>query len=128
MVTSREGGSIWRAGQCSWAWNQIIDQVAPSGERTEVRERRLVDVPRDYAKAISPVRLSASSLLARIELQQVIAIIRFRKRVQSTGTLESLAFEPLLPLPGFRGPRQDEVREAQFSPECRAPAPLPPIG
>jgi len=34
--------------------------------------------------------------------------------------LESLSFQSLFPLAGFRG--QDEVREAQFAPECSASA------
>ena len=45
---------------------------------------------------------------------------RDRKRVQRTGALESLWFELLFPLAGFRGTGQDKVREAQFAPECGA--------
>jgi len=53
-------------------------------------------------------------------LQREIAIVRYRKRVQRTGPLESLWFELLFPLAGFRGTGQDKVREAQFAPECGA--------
>jgi hypothetical protein len=64
----------------------------------------LVEVHRDYAKVISDYCLSASSRPAGTRLQQVVTIACYRKRVQCPGALESLAFEPLLPLAGLCGP------------------------
>jgi hypothetical protein len=61
----------------------------------------LADVHRNYAKEISDYCLSASSRPARIQVQQVIAIVRNRKRVQCLGLRESLLFELLFPLAAF---------------------------
>jgi hypothetical protein len=84
----------------------------------------LVDVPGDYAKAISDYYcLSAFSRPARIQFQQVVAIVRYRKTSLAPGALESLAFESLFPPAGFRGPRSDQIRESQGTPECGA---MPP--
>jgi hypothetical protein len=54
-------------------------------------------------KTLNAVRRSRRlTLWARIQLQQVITIVRDRKRVYCAGPLEGLSFESIFPLAGFR--------------------------
>ena len=60
-------------------------------------------------------------------LQQLIAIVRYRKRIQRTGPLESLSFETLFPLTGFRRTGRYKVREPERAPKaarCSPPSRL----
>ena len=80
----------------------------------------LVDILRNHAKAICEYGYGSLRDSARIRLQQVIAIARYRKRIQRPGPLESLAFQSLFPLAGLGGTGQDEVREAKTTLERSA--------